>query len=44
MELGAYGWAIGAALLGLAIAGPHLVRAMTPAVARLRGGPAVAAA
>lgn len=44
MELGAYGWAIGAALLGLAIAGPHLVRAMTPAVARLRGGTAVAAA
>jgi membrane protein DedA with SNARE-associated domain len=44
MELGAHGWAIGAALLGLAIAGPHLVRAMTPAVARLRGGTAVAAA
>jgi membrane protein DedA with SNARE-associated domain len=44
MELGAYGWAIGAALLGLAIAGPHLVRAMTPAVARLLGGTAVAAA
>jgi membrane protein DedA with SNARE-associated domain len=44
MELGAYGWAIGAALLGLAFAGPHLVRGISPAVARLRGGTPLAAA
>lgn len=37
MELGALGWAIGGVLLGLALAGPHLVRALTPASVRLRG-------
>lgn len=44
MELGAYGWVVGGVLLGLALAGPHLVRAAGPALAHLRGGTRLAAA
>jgi hypothetical protein len=43
-ELGTLGWAIGALLLGLAFAGPHMVRAIAPAASRLRGETIVASA
>jgi hypothetical protein len=40
MQLGAYGWAIGAALLGIAFAGPYIARSAASLFIRLRSGPA----